>query len=187
MKIEDLETGQKRLDVRADVVEELARRGIVRAVQSTQSRPAIPEPITALDDNQLGDLLNKIQIYAGFVEEEVAKAKAELDGAKATESFIRARVRIDIRASKKLKPDESRDLMETDGRVVGAKSRTLYFHAIYDYAVAVQKSVGGDWDTVSRRITQRVNETDRFRRGTNVENQTRDVSPFAHFASRPGQ
>lgn len=190
-EIETLEAGQLRLQVTLDVLEGLKQRGIYQIRQQSY-RPEIPPNITSLDDNQLGNLLNQISIYAGFVEEEVAKAKAESDVAKARESFGRARVRIELRDSdRKLKPDDIRDRTETDKRIVGLVAITRYQTAIYDYAQAVQKSVQGDWDTVSRRITQRGQEIERFRREGNIGNQRNSEpggysSPFSHHQMRPG-
>lgn len=190
---EDINVGNIRLNVAMDAMEELKRRGLFQQQRDYSDRPQLPPNITHLDDNSLGDFLNQISIYAAFVEEGVARAKGELDTAKNQEDFARARVRIEIRDSNsKMKPDELRDLLETDKRIVEVVARTDYYLKIYEYAKGVvQKSVQQDWDTVSRRITQRGQDVERMRRGENVGNQQRDSnpsysSPFAQVPLRIG-
>ena len=177
---EDLETGKLRLNVIADALEDVNRRGL-------HSRTPVPPyhlpQLTQLDDNDLGDLLSTISTYCAFVEEELAKATMELEAAKSQETFVRARVRIELRDHTKMKADEAKDLMEVDKRVVDARSATLYAKAVCDLIDVKMKNAQRDWDTVSRRITQRGQEIDRIRRGINVENQRDPVaaSPFGPF------
>jgi len=182
---EDLETGRLRLNITKDVLEDVSRRGIF-------FQPATPPyqlpPLTQLDDDDLGDLLSTISTYCAFVDEELARASMEYEAAKSQEAFVRARVRIELRDHTKLKADEARDQMEVDKRVVESRANTLYAKAMYEVVEVKAKNSQRDWDTVSRRITQRGQEIDRIRRGINVESQrdptTGPTSPFGPFGMK---
>lgn len=187
----DLEQGRRQLDTRTQAASDLANRGLFIQRHQIPTRPVVPDNITDMTDRDLGNLLGQISIFSGYVEEELAKADIELGTAKDQETFVRARVRIELRDERKLKPDESKDLMETDFRVVSARATTRHLQSIYDYIEAIRKSVQQDWDTVSRRITQRGQDVERDRRGENVGNMRGGEpggfqSPFAHFPQRQG-
>jgi hypothetical protein len=58
--------------------------------------------------------------------------------------------------------------MQTDPRVVDAQSKALYYEAIYRLTKAAMKNAQRNWDTISRRITQRGQAIERMKREQNV-------------------
>lgn len=132
----------------------------------------MPANITALTDDQLGELLNDISQYASYVEGQYALVTAELQTAEKQETFVRAAIRKEIRAlesQRKLTNPDKDDLMETDGRVLDATKSTLYYFNIKVMTRAILEKAQRDWETVSRRITQRGQEIDRQKRTMNAQ------------------
>ena len=169
---EELEVGQKRLGVTEDALMALASRGLIPAgPPANQFKGAMPEQITSLDDEKLGDLLNNLSRWCGFIDEELSKAESTMKSAKAQLEFIEARIRIAIRsdmADKKLTVQDKNDVVITDPRIVSAKAQVLYTAAVYDLTRTLLNTAQRDWDTVSRRITQRGQGIERMKRETNV-------------------
>lgn len=132
----------------------------------------MPANITALTDDQLGELLNDISQYASYVEGQYALVTAELQTAEKQEIFVRAAVRKEIRAlerERKLTNPDKDDLMETDSRVLEVTKTTLFYYNIKVMTKAILEKAQRDWETVSRRITQRGQEIDRQKRTMNTQ------------------
>jgi hypothetical protein len=56
----------------------------------------------------------------------------------------------------------------TDPRFNEAKSRVLYTEAVYKLTKTIRDKAQRNWETISRRITQRGQEIDRMKRESNV-------------------
>jgi hypothetical protein len=67
----------------------------------------------------------------------------------------------------------------SDPRFIESQRNHLYCEAVYDYTRQLVDAGQRDWDTVSRRITQRGQDVDRMVRGNNVSN-----TPVAQSAFR---
>ena len=168
---EELDTGAKRLDVYQDALTQVQSRGIIApTLPSSGYRGEMPQDLTSLDDDDLGDLLNNLSQYTGYVESELAQAQAKLDSAKAQFDFTYARVRIGVKSSAegRITDRDKTDLVITDPRVVEAQARVLYSESIYRLTKTIRDQAQRNWETASRRITQRGQEVERMKREHNV-------------------
>ena len=131
----------------------------------------LPPDITAVTDDQLGDLLNNLSQYLGFVEYKLAEAELSMTESNAKKEFIRARVRLNLKGSGEKMTDKTKnDIVETDATVLSIEREVLYFTGYYDMLKVVRNNVHKNWETVSRRITQRGQAIERQMRGVNVGN-----------------
>lgn len=169
---EDFETGVKKLDPTQDAFLTLAQKGILLAGPPNNNyKGEMPQSLTSLDDERLGDLLNDLARWCGFIEEELAKAINERNAAQHQLEFIEATVRTAIRSdehARKLTVQDKNDLVACDRRVVDAKSRLLYTETVYALTRTVLNTAQRNWDTASRRITQRGQDIERMKRETSV-------------------
>lgn len=164
-----METADTFMNMPVAAAEDIARRGLY--LPSNPGAPfQIPQHLASLDDRALGDVLNQANIWCGYVESELAQAKTFRDAAETRRDFIRAKVRMQVRAGaeKKLSNPDKDDNVETDPRVAQAENDLLFHEARYAYIKVLVNNAQRDWDTISRHITQRGQEIDRHRRGDNV-------------------
>lgn len=128
--------------------------------------------MTNLDDDALGELLRKAGEWADYVEYQLALFSAEKEGAQAQLEFIQASIRLSLRSDeitgKKYTVAEKTDMMRTDPRVVEAQSKAIRTQAMYELAKSINAKAQRNWDTVSRRITQRGQQIERIKREHNI-------------------
>jgi hypothetical protein len=170
---EDIEIGTRQLDVQQDALRALFASGLGAPTSPENYKGEIPANLTQLDDLHLGDLLSKLSAWCGFVDFEYAKALSARNEARARSEFIQARIRLMIKADpeqKKLTGPDKDNIVTTDPRTITAEQKVLYCEAIYEYTKVLREMAQRNWDTVSRRITQRGQEIDRMRRETNIGN-----------------
>lgn len=170
---EDIERGKALLTTPPGAaLEYLHSRGLdLAAPPRSGYKGEMPAVLTSLDDEMLGNLLNDLSAWCAFVESELARATTERDAATEHLDFVRARVRLGLKLDedgKKLTVQDKNDRVETDPRVVEAASRELYIESVYTLTRVIRDRAQRDWDTVSRRITQRGQEVERFKREANV-------------------
>lgn len=177
---EDVDIGSKQfLSIMDDARSALDVRGVPTVPRPIYTNGEFPTNITQLDDDDLGDLLNRIQNWLGWIENETARADAQYNVAKTAAEFVRARVRIAIRADAKksgihkLSADEAKDHMTADPRVVHATRQEQYYEVLFELTKGCREKARRDWETVSRRITQRGQEIERMRREQNLNNAPR--------------
>lgn len=184
---EDMETGKRLLWVYDDAVQAVGAKGISLPLQPTAGFSGeMPHDITSLDDNDLGDMLSKMSDYCGYVESELAKAEAARNSAQSRLEFIRAKIRLNVKATAqgRLTNSDKNDIVTVDQDVVLATSQSLYHEAIYDLTKKTANRIQRNWETISRRITQRGQEVERMRRESNVAGVP---SQAARTFRRPGQ
>lgn len=182
----DPDEGMSQLDVYKDALSHVQSRGICApSLPGNNYRGEMPQDLTSMDDDELGDLLNNLSQYCGYVETELSGSQTKLDTAKAQYDFLYARVRVGVKASVegKMTDRDRTDLVITDPRIVTAQRNALYAEAVYRLTRNVRDQVQRNWDTVSRRITQRGQEVERMRR----ENNVAGVPSSARHFRRPGQ
>ncbi len=168
-----------------DVVDD-AKRAVVALGFTFAQKPAsgfdglMPKDLTTLDDDELGDLLFQLSDWIGWADGEMVKAKLAMDTAQAKVDFLQSHVRLLVRSSgEKMTGPDKLDMMKNDKRVIEAEARLLYCTGVYDMVRSLVNRAQKNWDTVSRRITQRGQDIDRQRRGENVGNSTSPLrSPF---------
>lgn len=131
----------------------------------------LPKDLTALSDDQLGNLLNTTGQWVNYIDYQLANADGERQSAEAYLTYIQARVRLAIKArsgEKKPTTQDKNDVMETNAQVIEAREKSMFWEATYRLTKSLRDGVQLAWDTISRRITQRGQEVDRMRRETNV-------------------
>lgn len=144
--------------------------GIPHLTKPGSTISALPADLTVLTDDQLGQLLNVLGQWVGYIDQQLANTDGERQSSDAYLTFIQARVRIELKraSEKKLTTQDKNDMMETNPQVVDAKEKAMFWESTYRLTKSLRDSVQLGWETVSRRITQRGQEVDRMRRETHV-------------------
>lgn len=163
-----------KLDVFGPALDAVTSRGIVLPSARSGFGGEMPPDITLLDDNQLGNLLNQLSEYAGYVESELAKSEIANNVAREQLEQLRALLRMSLKHYEgKLTVQDKSDTVESDARVIDLKQKYIYTDAVYKLTKTVLNRIQRNWDTVSRRITQRGQEVDRISRvnvTSNIQN-----------------
>jgi phospholipase/lecithinase/hemolysin len=131
----------------------------------------IPNDLTTLTDDQLGWYMSMLSNWNAYVQTQLAMADIYLTGAKAKLEVIDAKLKIINKKDKegrKLTNPERDDLVRSDRRYIEANAEVNEKEAIWRLTKAIANSAENAFATVSRRITQRGQELERDRRGTNV-------------------
>lgn len=168
---EELETEAKKLDVYQDALATVQSKGIMApTLPASGYKGEMPQDITSLDDDELGDLLNNVSQYTGFVESELAQVQAKLDSAKAQYDYIYAKTRIRVKTHQegRLTDRDRTDLVITDPQVRDYQAKVIYSESMYRLIRTIREQAQRNWETVSRRITQRGQEIERMKREHNV-------------------
>lgn len=154
-----------------DAAKALLGRGIDTAGPPQGFHGEMPANLTSLDDGRVGDLLNQLSAWCGYLDVELSKASATKHQAEAHLTTTRARIRLSLKADeegKKLTGPDKDDRVECDPRVVEATRQELYYYTYYIILRGVRDEAQKNWETVSRRITQRGQEVGRMRRDVGV-------------------
>ena len=172
MPVSDIDHGSRMLNVAQDVRQKFESNGFAPpAGLANGFRGDLPPDITTLSDDELGDLLNNLSQYLGFVEFKLVEAEMEKAEAESQKEFIRARVRMNVKGSgERMTAQDKTDVVEVDDRVLAAERKVLYTTGYYDMLKVVRNNVQKNWETASRRITQRGQAIERQVRGHNVSN-----------------
>jgi hypothetical protein len=170
---EDLEVGSSRLtSAVTDAQQTLHGKGLLPVgMPAGDYKGEMPQDLTSLDDEELGDLLNHLSAWCAYVDYELAQASAQRDASNAALETSMARVRLAYKTDeegRKLTVQEKTDLVLNDPRVNVAQSKALYCETLYTLTRVYRETAQRNWETVSRRITQRGQEVDRMKRQSNV-------------------
>jgi hypothetical protein len=169
---ESIEGGSSMLSVTKLATEEVMKRGFFFPPLPQQSyQGTLPPNVVQLSDEQLGVLLNEVATWASYAETQLSLAKQSHNESEARLDFIRSRIRLGLKASeehRKLSNPDKDDFVNTDPRVLMAQREFLFCQAVHDYTKQLVNAAQRDWETISRRITQRGQEIDRNRRGDSV-------------------
>lgn len=168
---EDIETIQNKLDVYGSAMESLSSVGLLPPSLPVDYRGEMPHDLSSLDDEKLGDLLNKLSSWCDFVDSEHAKALSQHRVAEEILSSTRANIRVKLKADdegKKLAQKDKDDWVDLDTDVVDARAQELYCFTRLTRLRQMREAAQKKWETVSRTITLRGQEVDRLRRNENV-------------------
>lgn len=152
-------------------LEELQKRGLTAARPPENFHGEMPNDLTSLDDEGIGDLLNNLSRYTGYLDTQLSIANAYLRQAEEHVKKSRARIRLTFKVDeegKKLAVPDKDDRVEADPRIVEATRREIYYFTFYTVLKSMRDEAQRNWETVSRRITQRGQEVGRIRREGNV-------------------
>lgn len=145
--------------------------GVPQPYKPNESIIALPKDLTSLSDDQLGNYLNTLGQWVNYIDYQLSHADGERQSAEAYLTYIQARVRLAIKArtgEKKPTTQDKNDVMETNQQVIEAREKSMFWEATYRLTKSLRDGVQLAWDTISRRITQRGQEVDRFRREGHV-------------------
>lgn len=168
-----LEAGVGQLTVASVALNDVAGRGFIfPGIPNQAYHGVLPTNVVHLGDEQLGDVLNQIASWLTYAQTQLAIARAARNESEAKMEFIKSRIRLAIKASaeKKTSNPEMDDVVRTDSRFLDAQRNFIYCEAVYDYTKQLVDAAQRDWETVSRRITQRGQEVERMIRGGTVGN-----------------
>lgn len=163
-----------------------AKRAILEKGLSMPTKPSsgftgqIPPDTVSLGDDELGDLLVQLSNWIEWAEIEMMQVKAQVDASRKKVDFLHSNIRIAQKASgEKLTVQDKQDITNCDKRVIEEESKLLFFEAQYDLIKVMVTGAKTNWDTISRRITQRGQDLERMKRVENTSNQTTPLrSPF---------
>lgn len=133
----------------------------------------IPPDLTILDDRQLGWYLGMLSGWMDYVQRQLAIAQTHMSVSQAhleaTEAHLLMVHKKDpADGDKKRSEAERKAMVLTDRRYVEAQSEAIYHETFYRYVNAIFKAADQNYNSVSRRITQRQQDIERDKRGTNV-------------------
>lgn len=163
-----------------------AKRSILEKGFSMPTKPIsgfngqIPSDTVSLGDDELGDLLVQLSNWIEWAEIEMMQIKAQVDASKKKVDFLHSNIRIASRNSgEKMTVQDKLDVTNCDKRVIEEEAKLLFYEAQYDLIRVMVNGAKTNWDTISRRITQRGQDLERMKRVDNVNNQTSNLrSPF---------
>jgi hypothetical protein len=176
---EEIEVGETKLSVSQLVMAQLQQLQFPMPQRPTFGyQGVLPTDVQSLHDDQLGDLLGQISAWCGYIEEMLPQFAMQRDEAASKLEFIQARIRLGIKAqqstlvgNKRPTDKDKNDMVLTDPRVVDATRNLLYFEAMHSYTKALLNRSQRDWETVSRRITQRGQDVERQKRASGLDGQ----------------
>lgn len=168
----DLDVGVAKFQLKEQIQEALATMGLHAKPAPKNYQGEMPDDITRLTDTQLGVLLGQADAWCEYTGTQLALVRADRDSAEKELDLIAAKLRTRLRfndeTGKKFTAQEREDLIKVDTRYVNAQSKVLYYEALYRYTDAVSKAADRNFQTASRRITQRGQELQRNRRDSNT-------------------
>ena len=178
-----LELGIQQYECQDAVAHHLASKGFaappIPYIQTTAgAQPyggTMPHDIINLTDTELGTLLNQLAAWHDYTQFQLAEAHMNQTKAQEELDFTEAKIRLTYThdgEGKKLTVGERQDRVKVDSRYVAARSRQIYYETVYTYTRAIERSADRNWQTVSRRITQRGQDLERDRRNLGVQNQS---------------
>ena len=131
----------------------------------------LPNDLTALDDESLGDLLSNLSQYIGYVESRLAQSDVNKGESESHLEFVKSKIRLGLRAAigeGRVTAQDKTDAMVADERFKEAEKRAQYCDAIYKITKNIRDTAQRNWETVSRQITLRGQGVERMRREGNV-------------------
>lgn len=136
-------------------------------------RGELPPDLTVLTDAQLGWHLTMLSSWSSYVQVKLAEADLNRTNSADKLDFLEAKLRSKMleekppeggKPKKRLSNPEADAVVKCDRRYVELKTAFNYHEATYKMIRAAAHSAESNWNTVSRRITQRGQEIERDRR-----------------------
>jgi hypothetical protein len=149
--------------------------------QFVQYQGELPQDLTAMTDQQLGQYLSLVSGWLAFVGAQMAVARMEKMVAKNQLEFTEATIRLSCKRDeegKKRTTQERDDMVHCDRRFVEANRTYIYLDAFHALVEVIFKAAEQSFAAISRRITQRGQEIDRGSRGNAVQNHHAPGTPL---------
>lgn len=131
----------------------------------------IPSDLTVISDQQLGFYMSLLSLWINYVGIQMAMARMEKTIARQQLEFTEATIRLSYKQDddgKKRTSQEREDMMRCDRRFIDANRTYLYLETFASLTEVVYKSAEQNFNAISRRITQRGQDSDRGNRGHSV-------------------
>ena len=167
---EDLTVSIQKLNVVENATNAILNSGLIFPSMGTDFRGEMPSNLAHLDDSELGNLLSSMSEYCGYAETVLAKSSVSKEVAEEKLNQTRNNLLLDLMNDPrgKMTVQEKNAVVECDPRTVEAKAELLYWKTFYTLTKVLVDRVQRNWDTISRRITQRGQEVDRMVRGNSM-------------------
>jgi len=185
-----LDDGLNCYRIREAVLVEYQKRGLpMPPAPMRQHEPYqgdIPNDLTTLNDQELGQYMSLLSLWINYVGIQMAMAKMEKTIAEHQLMFTEATIRLSYKRDedgKKRTGPERDDMVHCDRRYIEANRTFIFLEAFASLISVVYKSAEQNFNAISRRITQRGQETERGNRGHNVQ-QTQVPTGQALFPRR---
>lgn len=175
-----LDDGLNCYRIRDAVIAEYQKRGLPMppiptrqvANQVVAYQGDIPQDLTVLSDQDLGHYLSLLSLWINYVGTQMSLARMEKTIAEAQLEFTKATIRLSYKRDeegKKRTGPEREDMVHCDRRYVEANRTYIFLESFAALIEVVYKSAEQNYNAVSRRITQRGQDTDRGTRGQSVQ------------------
>jgi hypothetical protein len=168
--------------IQGKVFNQLSQRGFSQPPQPTVQVPGgtqpyngyIPPDLVKLSDDELGYYLGMLSTWLDYVQVQLAEAHMNYITAEKRLEFVEAKLymlhKTDKEGGKKRTEHERKSLVITDRRYVEAQAEAIYSETYHRYVKAIATGAEQNYAAVSRRISQRQQDIERGKRGTNVSN-----------------
>lgn len=175
-----LDDGLNCYRIREAVLEEYQKRGLPlppapvrqQANAIVPYQGDIPHDLTIISDQELGQYMSLLSLWINYVGTQMAIARMERTIAKHQLEFTEATIRLSYKRDedgKKRTGPERDDMVHCDRRYIEANRVYIYLESFASLVEVVYKSAEQNFNAVSRRITQRGQDTDRGHRGQTVQ------------------
>lgn len=172
-----LDDGLNCYRIRDAVLEEYHKRGLPlppapMTSASTQYQGDIPSDLTILSDQELGRYMSLLSLWINYVGVQMAMARMEKTIARHQLEFTEATIRLSYKRDedgKKRTGPERDDMVHCDRRYIEANRTYIFLESFASLVEVVYKSAEQNFNAISRRITQRGQDTDRGSRGQHVQ------------------
>jgi len=193
-----LEEADKAYDITNQVMELYQKRGFtippcpqyVDQGAHKEYDGSVPFDLTTLSDKQLGFYLSMLTSWMNYVGHQKCLADMAKTVAKQKLEFVESKIRLqnkyDEEGKKRSNPERD-DVVNCDRRVVEARSAFMQLDAYCTMVNQVYKNAEHNYAAVSRRVTQRVSETEKGNRTGNVGSMPHPAGQQGHPLYRGGR
>lgn len=134
----------------------------------TPYRGEIPSDITSESDQRLAWYLSMLSTWNNYCQTKTAEADINKSNLKEKLLFLDAKLSSALYGEKQgkklLTNPQIAAVVRCDKRYIEINQLLMYWSALYRMARAMSESSAGNWNTISRRITQRGQDLDRDKR-----------------------
>jgi hypothetical protein len=158
----ELNDGRQYFHTLDQAIQSVLQKGILLpGPPASGYRGEMPADITSLDDEALGTLLTDSSQWIGYIEVQLALADGARKEADKELTYVESKIRGTLRAmgkdehGVKLSEKDKSDWTEGEPRVIEAAAKSIYCEQVYRITLAIRDKSQRDWESISRRITQR--------------------------------
>lgn len=135
--------------------------------------PGMPDDITSIDDQELGEFLNKQTQWAGFLSQKLAEYESYLNVLQNEFEFVQAYLHSEYLKeddAKRTKVTERKEIIKTDKRYIHLNRKKLVYEVVCNVIKANLNATNNNWVNLSRQITLKGQDEQRLIRNNNSMN-----------------